>query len=34
MGLYQMLSVMTLVAFTAVGPAHSDTPPQIGRAHV
>ena len=27
MGLYQMLSVMTLVAFTAVGPAHSGAPP-------
>lgn len=27
MGLSQMLSVMALVAFTAVVPAHSDTPP-------
>lgn len=27
MGLYQMLSVITLVALTAVSPAHSDTPP-------
>ena len=27
MGLYQMLSVITLVTFTAVSPAQSDTPP-------
>ena len=27
MGLNQMLSVITLVALTAVSPAHSDTPP-------
>ncbi|MEK6633964.1 MAG: hypothetical protein AABY94_11630, partial [Nitrospirota bacterium] len=33
MGLNQILFVMTLVALTAVSPAHSDTPPPSEPSH-